>query len=219
MCEDYDPENIFNAHETGVFYGMLPERMLASKADVCKGGKVSKERLTILFTCSMTGEKLKPFVIGKSPKPRCFKNIDIRALPVCWNSSRKAWMTSGFFSKYLRDLNRQMGRQHRRILLFLDNAACHTNATISHVTLKFFSANTTSVLDPFDQGVIRAFKPRYRKRLLNSVLAKIANASNAGEVAKSINVLDVVYWISGVWNETKEETIKKCFSKVVSKLT
>ena len=161
----------------------------------------------------MTGEKLKSFVIGKSVKPRCFKNIYFKVIPVCWNSNRKAWMTRDLFSQYLRDLNQQMRRQHSRILLYLDNATCHTNATLSRDTLKFFPANTTSVLQPLDQGVIRAFKARYRKRLLNSVLATIDNASNASEIAKYIKPLDAVYWISGAWNETKEETITKCFSK------
>ena len=213
MCSGYSPENIFNADETGVFYRALPDRTLAAKADGCKGGKVSKERLTVLFTCSMTGEKLKPFVVGKSVKPRCFKNVDTNTLPAYWNANKKAWMTIDLFNQYARELNTQMRRQGRKILLFLDNATCHPHIKLSHVTLKFFPANTTSVLQPLDQGAIRAFKARYRKRLLRSVIAKIDDASNASEVAKAVNVLDAVYWIGGAWQETKEETIRKCFRK------
>nr|XP_002739518.2 PREDICTED: dnaJ homolog subfamily C member 2-like [Saccoglossus kowalevskii] len=88
----------------------LPDRTLGTKSDDCKGDKVSKERLTALFTCSMTGEKIKPFIIGKAAKPRYFKNIDPKTLPVYWNSNKKAWMTSALFEEYLRDLNNQMRR-------------------------------------------------------------------------------------------------------------
>nr|XP_002735421.1 PREDICTED: tigger transposable element-derived protein 6-like [Saccoglossus kowalevskii] len=180
LCEGYRPEDIFNTDETGVYFRALPDRTLGTKSDDCKGGKVSKERLTALFTCSMTGEKIKPFVIGKAAKPRCFKNIDPKTLPVYWNSNKKAWMTSALFEEYLRDLNNQMRRKRRKILLFLDNATSHCpNIRLSHVTLKFFPANTTSVLQPLDQGIIRAFKARYRKRLLRSVIAKIDTESSA----------------------------------------
>nr|XP_006818922.1 PREDICTED: tigger transposable element-derived protein 6-like [Saccoglossus kowalevskii] len=158
--------------------------------------------------------KIKPFVIGKAAKPRCFKNIDPKTLPVYWNSNKKAWMTSALFEEYLRDLNNQMRRKRRKILLFLDNATSHCpNIRLSHVTLKFFPANTTSVLQPLDQGIIRAFKARYRKRLLRSVIAKIDTESSASEVAKSVNVLDAVHWINSSWIDTKSETITKCFHK------
>ncbi|KAL2082547.1 hypothetical protein ACEWY4_022365 [Coilia grayii] len=212
MCQGYSAGNIFNTDETGVYFRALPDRTLAHKADDCKGGKVSKERLTVMFTCSMTGEKLKPFVIGKAAKPRCFKHIDVQTLPVYWNSNKKAWMTGSLFNEYLREFNNLMRRQRRKVLLFLDNATSHCpDIKLSHVTLKFFPANTTSVLQPLDQGIIRAFKARYRKRLLRAVIAKVDNATTASEVAKSVNVLDAIRWISGAWNETKTETIVKCF--------
>ena len=30
-----------------------------------------------MFCCSASGEKLKPMLIGKAKKPRCFKNINV----------------------------------------------------------------------------------------------------------------------------------------------
>ena len=52
------------------------------KADDCKGGKWSKERVTIGLCCSITGEKLKPVFIGKAAKPGCFSVVDKGTLPV-----------------------------------------------------------------------------------------------------------------------------------------
>ena len=43
-----------------------------TEVEDCAGGKQSKERITLALTASMMGEKLKPLVIGKAQKPRCF---------------------------------------------------------------------------------------------------------------------------------------------------
>jgi hypothetical protein len=40
----------------------FPDKTLSAKGASCKGVKNSKERLTIMFACSATGEKLKPLV-------------------------------------------------------------------------------------------------------------------------------------------------------------
>ena len=76
------------------FSTALPDKTLAQKCEKVKGGKQSKEWLTVRFACSFTGEKLKPVVIGKAQKPRAFMGIDISQLPVHWRFNKKAWMTS-----------------------------------------------------------------------------------------------------------------------------
>jgi hypothetical protein len=59
---DLEPCNIVNCDETGLYYRTLPDKTLSAKGASCKGAKNSKERLTIMFACSATGEKLKPLV-------------------------------------------------------------------------------------------------------------------------------------------------------------
>ena len=70
----YDPKNIFNADEKGLFFNMQPKKTFAFKGEQCSNGKKSKERLTIMFCVNSDGmEKIKPLVIGKSANPRCLK--------------------------------------------------------------------------------------------------------------------------------------------------
>ncbi|XP_033729505.1 major centromere autoantigen B-like, partial [Pecten maximus] len=66
-------------------------------------------------------------------------------------------------------------------------------------------------VDPLDLGIIRAFKARYRKRLMSHLLAKLDSVQNATEMTKCVTVLDCVYWISASWNETTDITVKTCF--------
>ena len=48
--------DMFNCDETGLFYHAMPDKTLAQKGDAVKGGKLAKERLTVLFCCSASGE-------------------------------------------------------------------------------------------------------------------------------------------------------------------
>ena len=59
------------------------------KGEACKGGKLAKERVTVLLACNAIGEILKPLVIGKAKNPKCFKTINIDNLPIYWESKKK----------------------------------------------------------------------------------------------------------------------------------
>ena len=51
-------------------------------------------------------------MIGKAAKPRCFRNLDIRKLPVEWRSNKKAWMTSQIMEEWLTAFNGRMKMQN-----------------------------------------------------------------------------------------------------------
>ena len=67
FAKGFKDEDIFNADECCLFYKAMPDRSLVTKGDTCKRGKLSKQRFTVLLCASMTGEKLKPTVNGKTP--------------------------------------------------------------------------------------------------------------------------------------------------------
>ncbi|XP_072144735.1 tigger transposable element-derived protein 6-like [Dermacentor andersoni] len=91
VLERYAEKDIYNCNETALFFQMLPSKTHALKGDRCPGGKHSKLRVTVLLCVSMDGShRLKPFMIGRSKKPTCFKNQHI---PVRYRSNKKAWMT------------------------------------------------------------------------------------------------------------------------------
>jgi len=95
LCSDYHPKDIFNMDETGLFYRSTASKSFHVKGETCRGGKMFKERLTVVFCASMTGEKEPPVVIGKSANPRCFKKVSVSLLPVKYYSNKKAWMITG----------------------------------------------------------------------------------------------------------------------------
>jgi hypothetical protein len=99
-----DPDDLYNCDETGLLYRLLPEKTLSSKHDeiAAKGFKACKDRLTVLVTCNATGtDKQKLLVIGNAARPRCFRSINQRTLPVHWRSNSTAWMNTGIFTWWL----------------------------------------------------------------------------------------------------------------------
>ena len=61
------------------------------KGENCNGGKLSKMRLTVLYSNAVSSEKTEPLVIGKSKNPRCFKHI--KSFNTKYAHNKKSWMT------------------------------------------------------------------------------------------------------------------------------
>jgi hypothetical protein len=213
VMDGYEPKDIANGDETGLFLHALPSKTLCLKGERCSGGKLCKERLTVFFCGFMTGEIEKPLVIGRAAKPRCFKNIDIKKLPVDWKSNKKAWMTSHIMEEWLTAFNAKMKQQNHNVLLFLDNATCHPHIELSNVRLVWFTPNNTSVSQPVDQGVIKCVKLICRKLIMKSLLANMDAASSATELAKFISVLDAVIWMAEATKQVSPQTVQRHFQK------
>ncbi|CAB5373718.1 unnamed protein product [Rhizophagus irregularis] len=76
LCFNYPPERIYNMDETGLFYRLEPDRILATKR--LAGRKVNRERLSIILCANADGShKLNLLIIGKFERLCCFKNIRI----------------------------------------------------------------------------------------------------------------------------------------------
>ncbi|CAH4036248.1 unnamed protein product [Pieris brassicae] len=197
----YTPEEIFNADETGLFYNLTPDKTLKFKGEECKGGKLPKTRITVLVAANMTGScKRKLLVIGKAKKPRCFKNI-LQSLPVTYENNTRSWMTSQIFEKWLRIWDAELKSGGNKILLLVDNCPAHSVVSnLKCIRLVFLPPNVTSVLQPMDQGVIKALKTQYRKL---QVLQMIQNIENSKDT-KSLRVLDAILMISEAWEKVTQ---------------
>ncbi|XP_057334362.1 tigger transposable element-derived protein 4-like [Microplitis mediator] len=166
-----------------------------------------KERLTILLATNMTGsEKLKPLVIGKSKKPRCFSGC--KSLPLDYEANTKAWMTSEIFNEWLLKIDKKMIKDKRNILLFIDNCTAHNVIPpLKAIKVKFLPPNTTSKLQPLDQGIIKNFKSYYRKEVVRKLIGDMEQHSNS-----PITVLQAMRMADKAWRSVSARTISNCFN-------
>ena len=165
LMEGYKAENIWKTDETGCFYRALPEKSLADKSKVCRGGKKAKERLNISFFVNAIGETPPPITYNwKICKPKMLRDKqNPHGLP--YYANNKAWMNMEIMDELIAKLNQKMVKESRKILIFLDNVSSHSPDLVdsfSKVKVVFLPVNTTSRLQPLDAGIIKNFKVHYR---------------------------------------------------------
>lgn len=225
--ENLKMEQLFNCDETGLNFRMLPSKTLAAKDErSAPGYKKSKERVTLLACSNASGNlKLKTMLIGKSKKPRAFKNVHIQSLPVYYKNQKSAWMDADLFKKWFFDefvpnVETFLRNQNlpRKAVLLLDNAPCHPNddeLVSGNIKALFLPPNVTSLIQPLDQGVLENMKRNYRKKLLKALIEGIEENKSVPETLKSFNLKDAVYWIAEAWDEVKSDTIIKSWRKII----
>ena len=175
------------------------------------------ERITVLCCSNLTGtDKCKLLVIGKSLRPRCFKNVNVDNLPVTYRANKKAWMTSQIFTEWLAAWDSYLTKVNLKILLLV---AAHPHvSTLKNIQLEFLPPNTTSLIQPMDQGIIKSLKTLYRKELVHMTLAYIEEnilnpSSTAIDVSSKISIPQAVSFVAKSWWAVKEATIINCFQK------
>ncbi|GBL94401.1 Tigger transposable element-derived protein 4 [Araneus ventricosus] len=197
LIKGYEQKDIFNADETDLFYNLLPSKILAIKSDTCHGGKKSKVRLTVLLCANEIGpEKLPPLIIGKSKKPRCFKNA--KTLPAKFLNNKKSWMTMSFFTDWLKELGDKMRKQERRIILFIDQCPNHPPDTdfLKKHYCQVLPCKLCQQIAATGFRNIKSLKQHYRKLLVKTAIASLDHGDSKN---MKIDVLQAMNFIIMVW--------------------
>ncbi|XP_053571656.1 tigger transposable element-derived protein 1-like [Bombina bombina] len=227
---DYLPEQIFNVDETGLFWKKMPERTYISKEEKsAPGHKATKDRLTLLLGGNASGDlKLKPLLVHHSLNPRALRNITKAFLPVIWRANSKAWVTLTLFEEWF--LNHFIPAVERYCLaknipfnILLDNAPGHpTTLDVMHPNVKvvFLPPNTTSLIQPMDQGVIASFKAYYLRRTFSQAVRATQNDEmTLTDFWRNYNIYDAIKNIADAWNEVKETNMRGVWNKLCPQLT
>ena len=141
---------------------------MTADAKSAPGRKLSKERITVMGCVNSTGgHKLPLMVIGRSKHPRCFKNMTLPKMH--YRSSKNAWQTRDLFKEWFHkifvpEVQDYLSRNKlpTKAVLLLDNASAHgceeeLKSSDRLISVIFFPPNTTAILQPLDQNVIKSF--------------------------------------------------------------
>ena len=133
-----------------------------------------------------------------------------------YRANKKAWMTSQIFTEWLAAWDSYLTLVRYDPFL-VDNCTAHSHvSTLKNIQLEFFPPNTTSLIQPMDQGIKKNLKTLYRKELVHMTLAYIEEnilnpSSTAIDVSSKISILHAVSFVAKSWRAVKEATIINCF--------
>ena len=119
-------------------------------------------------------------------------------------------MNSEIFEEWVRKLDRKFRADDRKIALIIDNCPAHPSiSNLTNVQIVFLPPNTTSILQPMDQGAIPSLKAHYRGRDVRL----LCRASEKKEPCPKISILQSVKILADFWEIVTKETIINCFRK------
>lgn len=169
---------LYNEDETDLFWKSMPENTQASRKDIClPGRKINKEQLSALLCANTDGtHKLKSITIGKSKLPKSVKE-DTCTLPVIYKPSKDVWFTrelfsEWFFQNFVPEVKHfqlnvlRFQEEDVRALLLLDSSPVHPSTELltsedGRIKCIFFPHNTSTLIQPMNQGVILSCKRLY----------------------------------------------------------
>lgn len=226
---NYKDQQIFNVDETGLYWKKLPSRtFIAVNEKSCPGYKVSKDRLTLLLGGNAAGDfKLKPMLVYRAENPRALKGLTKNHFPVLWRSNKKAWVTKtlfeDWFTNYFCIATKQYCQENGlefKILLVLDNAPGHPTGLGNlneNVKITFLPPNTTSLIQPMDQGVIATFKSYYLRRTFSRAIKATTgdNAPTLTEFWKNYNIRNAIENIGDAWHEVTPSNMRAVWKHII----
>lgn len=152
-------------------------------------------------------------------------------LQVVYKSSQKAWFTQFLADdwfhnnfcpsvvEYQLTVLKRKSNQIRAVLLW-DNCPAHPAGLVSkcgRITTKFLPPNTTSLLQPQDQGIISAFKRHYRKRFVRDCLGNDASHGDFRAILKQYNIRNAIFNAANAWNDVTKAILHNCWNKLIEK--
>ncbi|KAG7165637.1 Tigger transposable element-derived protein 1-like 58 [Homarus americanus] len=209
----YTDDQVFIMDESGLFWKKLPSKTFVVKnASKCRGRKLQKERITVLFTTNASGAyKLKLSVIHTARKPHAYKSMDMTKLNVHWLTARKS-------------SNQKFCEQHNvpfKILLLLDNAPGHSPLLLDrhpNVKVVFLPPNTTFIIQPKDHELICNVKAAFsakKFKLLNNYtntkeeLRNLSDTDRKSEDDKEQQLAEEEVLVKQIW---RTFNVKKALS-------
>ncbi|MBZ3869332.1 Tigger transposable element-derived protein 7 [Sciurus carolinensis] len=232
---------VYSGDETDLFWKSMPENTQASRKDIClPGRKINKERLSALLCANADGtHKLKSIIIGKSKLPRSVRE-DTSTLPVIYKPSNDAWFTRELFSEWffqnfvpeVRHFQINVLRFHEedvRALLLLDSSPAHPSTELltsedGRIKCMFFPHNTSTLIQPMNQGVILSCKRLYRWKQLEESLVIFEESEDEQDKRekgiskiKIYNIKNAIFNWAKSWDEVKQITIANAWENLLYK--
>jgi predicted DNA-binding protein (UPF0251 family) len=205
----------------------------------------SLERVSVAMALSAAGEKLHLQVVGKDPSPASLKDIDaLSAFGIQYRDHCRAVHDTHIITDFIQTLNQEATARKQVWYLVLDSCTAHvaaahglnpsgslqTGFSFESMVLLFLPPCSSGDAQPLQQGILRSFKLRFRREMLQTLLheheqwAKTAQqqglasdstgspASDAFDVHAHTHVRNTLAWLQAAWEAVLPSFIRQAWS-------
>jgi hypothetical protein len=228
IIAEYPRSQVYNQDESGLYFRCLPNRTYLFETKEFKrarGSKVMKDksRLTEYMCTSADGKKVPLAFIGKSKRPRCFRNNPILQ-GAHYFDQKNAWSDAVVYQEWFDTVFLPFVRAQNDepILLLQDNHTSHDGVhdPRGQVRVEGLPPNITSRKQPMDAGIIKTSKTHYRYELLRHTVAvalgnPLPDDFPQGGLAagRKADVGDAIHIALKAWDKVSAHTIVRCWLK------
>lgn len=211
---------VFNFNETGLTYKSLPRRRAEGSNEIqaSEDAKEQNERVTICACSNADGSLKLPLVVVS---PHDLKNLSTKNLPVSYRNAKNALMDDDIFEDWFKNEfvpQVQVFLEEKnlpiRALLITDKSRAQNLPRIGDIETTSLPPNVTSIIQPFNQGILETLKRQYRFQLVLSILNAQENSIRLDDYLKTFTIREMIYWIHDAWREITPEAIANCWNKI-----
>ncbi|XP_017790869.1 PREDICTED: jerky protein homolog-like [Habropoda laboriosa] len=224
--EDINLCHIYNMGETGLLWKTVPSKsLLSEERGTLAEKKLKKDRVSIGLCSNADGtHKLLPIFVHKFKNPQALKNCV--ELPVVYKSQRQACMNTDIFNEWYEEDFKPSVRQYQsenetvgKVMLLLDNCSSHKITNLSQeddddFEIVYLPPNTTSLVQPMDQGITAKLKTTYRHKILHRILQY---ENNVEEFYLKYNIKECIDLVYESWMGITSSNIKNGWNKILSR--
>jgi hypothetical protein len=201
----YTRHQFYNASETTIFYKSDTEPTITlTQKPTHRSNEESKDQVIVMPCSNASGTHQLPLVIiGKAPKPQCYSGASSLDNKMYYISSKasvsmtQSVFTVWFHNEFVPQVKTFLRSKNlpEKAVLFLNRCEAHSdNLRDGDIFVFFFPQNTSSLIQPMDQGPINAIKKRYKTHISR-------NICHDSKYLKKINMRLVIALLVKVWAE------------------
>uniref|UniRef100_A0A8C3ILW7 HTH CENPB-type domain-containing protein n=1 Tax=Chrysemys picta bellii TaxID=8478 RepID=A0A8C3ILW7_CHRPI len=168
---------------------------------------LSRGRTESLLFCvnKSDSHKVRPLMMGKARSPRCFHHVNMKALPFEYTNSKN------LFGLICKNSSRRKNLSSCWIIALPTPPAEDLVSHDGKIKVSYLPKNTTSEIQPLDQGIILVFKQNYRHEMIKRMVAD--NNSSVNTSLASLNLKEVCRFSGKAWDAISAHCIEQCWIK------
>ncbi|KAG0442862.1 hypothetical protein HPB47_015542 [Ixodes persulcatus] len=205
ILSKYDPEDVYNLGEMGLFYELAPsETSIAGPPDTR-----DHPRLTLVIMCNATGtDKAEPLVLCGASERVSFGHRFAPSLYCDYRQTPGGAMSTGVFRDVAKRFDRSLRLQGRQAVLLVDRPPPHTvaaasglaNLSVHHLPPR------SAAKQPLETGIFTSVKAHYRCDLLRHYVASAAEGRPL-----AVTLRRVLQMVGHAWSCVSPRKIRTCW--------